>query len=403
MRPEGPGGGLNVQNMDRRPGRRLAMPTDIFDVLAVSLKEDSYSSLLVHSLRRHRAVLETVFRRLTGQALTDDAPQIVFRAALPNTETKEQPDIRIDAHTSAGVWRILIENKLLSGEGYRQCDRYGNACRQAKAKGEIAGFTLVYLTLDRRSPDAEGWQEWSHSQWIGMIAEAGATESVERDPIIGDAWRAYSERTRRYDESLASRVSSCEKVVPWLEADWEGFITTDERCRKLAKALVPASWESDGSFFTRQGRSQCLAHFWMDSWMTAHYVEGQLLENCVSVQVQVDIPSPYRNDQVTCHLHFESNPYMTQAEIKKLGNGARRFLAAAERFRELLHGELDAIDWRPANRWLQKAKLVLPLTQSTSVGEFAEALHPQLNVIGPRVSKVMNQTAEELGLTWQVP
>ena len=192
-------------------------------------------------------------------------------------------------------------------------------------------------------------------------------------------------------------------MVEWLGAPPVYFVTTEERCRLLAKVLIPATWERSGGLYTARGRRQCLVLVWALPWARGYYREdgGEPLENCVSVHFELDIPYPFEGDRFTCHLHCETNPYMTERQVLALGPEAERFRQFTARFTDRLHQAIVGTQWRPSNRWLQKARLRCPLTRDTTIEECRDFVVPQLEEVRDAVSGAMLGAAADRELDWQ--
>ncbi|MEZ4271713.1 MAG: hypothetical protein R3C68_09865 [Myxococcota bacterium] len=75
---------------------------DLFDVLDIPHREDSYSRLIVEVLRRHEDVRTSVFSNLTGHKVirwpSNTKEAVRFREAIP----KHKPDLRLEAETEDG-------------------------------------------------------------------------------------------------------------------------------------------------------------------------------------------------------------------------------------------------------------------------------------------------------------
>ena len=363
------------------------MCIDLFDVLDISLREDSYTSLIVHVLRRHDAVARGVFQRLTGKEVTGDNPRVLFRKSIPGGD---HPDIRIEAKTDSGEWWLVIESKIKASEGSWQCEGYRTQCERARDAGECTGFTLVFLTLSGFLPDDTGWDKLTHGELFKIMDGLAPENQIVDDEAVGAAWRAYKTRLLQYDNRPGTDPNH--SLIEWLQAAPRGFVTVEDRCRELSEFLAPQDWEKWGGLYVARGRQQCLCIFSKPDWITEQYPEGDALEQCFSVHFELDIPYPYPDGaaEFTCHLHCETNPYMTRAEVEALGEAGAGFINFANAFKRHLHPLLAGTSWHPTNRWLQKAKLRCLLTAETPIGSFRDYLLPEFQSVEDSVTNAIN-------------
>ena len=146
---------------------------DIFDILDISHREDSYSSLLVEILCRYEEIRESVFFELTGENVLEwDPDPVRFRKDISDSDknTKNIPDICLVSKKTAeeGVERhwLIMEAKVWAKEGADQCERYDEA---ANASDDCDKVTGCYLTLRGDAPGIETWQAWTHQKLYEMM------------------------------------------------------------------------------------------------------------------------------------------------------------------------------------------------------------------------------------------
>lgn len=363
------------------------MYMDLFDILDISLREDSYTSLIVHVLRRHDAVARGVFYRLTGKEVIDDNLQICFRKSIPGGN---HPDIRIEAETDSGKWWLVIESKIKASEGRWQCENYRTQCERERDEGKCTGFTLVFLTLSGFLPEDADWKKLTHGELFEIMDGLVPENQIVSDELVGVAWGAYNTRLLQYDNRPGPDPN--QSLIEWLQASPIGFVTVEDRCRELSESLAPQDWKKWGGLYVARGRQQCLCIFSKPDWITDQYSQGGALEECFSVHFELDIPYPYPDGatEFTCHLHCEANPYMTRKQVEALGKAGAGFLNFADAFKRHLHPLLAGTSWHPTNYWLQKAKLRCPLTAETSIGSLRDYLLAEFQSVEDSVTNAIN-------------
>ncbi len=378
------------------------MQPDLFDILDVSQREDSYTRLIVEVLNSSPAILEHVFAQLTGKRVFSGGIA-QFRKQFAGKRSNDIPDVVIDAQSDSGLWRLLIESKIQSSEGEYQCARYTDECRLAVAGGELAGFTLVYLTLSGQSPNAPGWISVSHFELAQLIGKCDVERVLQSKPALSLAWSTFVARLTHYEGHCG--VNENASILDWLlQTEDQYFVTRNERARMLGSTLVTALGDFAGfsRIMTKQGREQLLIQLWLPRWATGVWIEnGDVpLEECVSVHFELDVPIPFNRSIATLHLHCEANPYLSQSEVKGLGNCADGFLAFADCFRDSLHGSLDGTGWQPTNSWLQKARWPCPFEKATTIASLRNSIRPQLENVAAKIDAAMMDAGKRRNLKW---
>jgi hypothetical protein len=374
---------------------------DLFDVLDVSFREDTYSSLVVEILRRSPDIARGVFTRYTGKTPRDGAaPDILFRKGIGAQPARNHPDIVIKCDTSDGQWWLVIEAKVKSDEGWRQTERYRDECERAKGRGECAGFTLLFMTLAGQAPASMDWVPLKHASLAGTIGACDVEGMISGDPVLASPWEAYRARLRHY-EALETPGDD-ESLVGWLLGDSrdEYFVSRAERAAKLGRSLIAEPYTVCPSIYVAQGREQFLVQAYLPLWVTGYWREGAPLEDCISVHFEVDVMLPFRSSHATCHLHCEANPYMTKTKVDRLGGSADRFRHLIRILENNIHCMISGTHWKPARSWLQKAKLKCPLTESTTVGGFRSFLAPHLEQLRDGIGAAMRDAGRAAGVSW---
>jgi hypothetical protein len=374
------------------------MEKDIFDILDVSLREDTYSSLIVEVLRNSPPILKGVVRELIGKELTFNGKDCVaFRKQI--RKKKDRPDIVIKGnHGQVEHW-IVIESKIKSGEGERQCERY----REIIENKEMQSFNydLFYLTLTKSEPeDKVCWKAITHKYLADLISKFDVDHVLKNYSKLGFLWNAYIERLNHYEN--ISYPSMDTPIIEWLNQESKHFITADDRCDKLAKVLISDAWKRMGCIYGRTG-SQVLIKIWKPSWQGLYFKkeENIPLENCPWIHYELKYSYPCYPGKIDCLLHCETNPYKTKNEIRDLGDGANNYLLFSELFTTLLHqGIAGSKRWKRLNYPLEKAKFSYPINEKTKIGEFSQYLETEFKECCPIVTSSMRMAAKECKLPW---
>jgi len=372
---------------------------DIFDILDVSLREDTYSRLIVEILKQSPGIKAAVFEELTGHVPTGDAHP-TFRRGIGEKGGKHHPDIVVKCPTAEGIWWLVIEAKVQSGEGWGQTSRYWQAVQQYRENDDICGYTLIFLTLTGEPPTDEHWQPMTHYRLAQLIAQHDGAGLLGTHPVISAPWRAYTARLEHYE--AFGPPGEGEPILGWLCRPDEYFVTKSERARVLDSLLVPQGYEGLSGMNVARGREQFLTLAWLPYWVTGEWREGGdvRLEDCIQVHFEIDVPIPFSGSFGTCHIHCEAHPYMRKREVERLGDEAEGFLRLMECLREEIHLRLPGTSWRPSRYWLQKARFRFPMSHATTIGQLRDLLLPEFDAVHGRITEALVAAGRRCGLGW---
>jgi len=260
------------------------MRPDIFDVLSVSLSEDVYSSLIVSILKRSGEITSCVFQELTGQALIGEA-DVRFRKEIGIGPGQYRPDIVVQGPTAKGMWMLVIEAKIESGEGCTQTRKYLQECDKKIWNGECGGYSLFFLTLNGEPAEDKHWKPLTHRQLAQVVSEHDRTGLLEKEPLFSTAWRAY---VARLDHLETFNVPGDEEpFVDWLlNTPDEYFVTRRQRAYRLGRRLLPANYTVKSGVNIAMGREQFLVLAWLPWWQTGYWESGMRLEEGIQGAVK---------------------------------------------------------------------------------------------------------------------
>ena len=378
---------------------------DLFDVLDVSLNEDTYSSLLVHVFRRFPNILAGVFGELTGKTITGKN-SVKFRRQI-GSDSKDKPDIVVEAETDSGIWWLVIEAKVQSGEGHEQTRRYAALCEIALQAKKHGGSTLCYLTLagDDAEMDAgcKGtgcWHVLTHLELVQLIDKYDVRLELQSDVVLSVPWCAYKARLEHYEHLEAP--TDDQRILDWLGKPSEYFITRDERALALAETLFPKNLLCEGGIYPGKGKDQFYAHAHEPGWNTGYFSNrtSQRLVDCLSVHYELSFPVNYKEGGVRFRLNLLTNPYMTESEIEAVGKAKFGFQKVRKFLRGQLHDRLRRTNWKAANHKLQMAKVTCELDEATTVGKMKAVLAPHIATSREKINAAMKATAREYSLRW---
>ena len=347
---------------------------DIFDVLDISLREDSYTSLVACALRQRdvRAAATAELMGIASGSVVMDGP-VHFRKEFPNQDTRVKPDLWWDATVDDQSVRVILEFKIKSGEHDEQLRHY----RELGSK-DVGDVGLFFVTLNGKAPSDPLWEPLRHAELAAIIDKASATP-LEKHPVWGDAWRTYRQRLDHYEQD--SGMTDETALLPWL-ARTDRFVSAEDHIDTLAKRIIPDGWLGKGNIRQGTGGKRVLTTFQPPEWISEPLSKEQpSIANNYNVHFELVLSAKGNS---SLQLHYETNPYMPEHKWEAL-NGHEEHRARKDRF--IIHPSGD--DWKTTRHANCKAKAVLPLTAKTTLGELRTLIQDRIRSIEKHVDAAL--------------
>lgn len=351
---------------------------DIFELLDIETREDTYSLLLVHLLRHSVGLRRRVLEHAFGPNPPADIAEIVPRHTLPGDAGIVDIFLR-HPEGPAGRWAMFIESKLFTGEHGGQTTRYWNACRTlVGATGCPAG---IFLTIDGAVPSCPQVVRLTHRElttWIAEYLSDIPERSAMRFAAEGYIARAQAPLPEATDQTRYSAL---------LEQSW-GLVPRLAGVSALGAAMysgIPGEWSHNAIWIQGRGHANPGLQFWQPGWWGAELTGDQWTPENINVHLEMEL-----NDRATWRLklHFETEPYLTLGEIDELDNSAS-FARMRDVFRTALHAHaVDLPGWRMSTYPLQIAAFPVHVPDPT-VARLRERLAPAMAMIAPYISEAL--------------
>ncbi len=352
---------------------------DIFALLDIETREDTYSLLLVYLLRNSTGLR----RRVLAHAFGPDHPPAEFVEILPRYTLPNDAgivDIFLRPHDSpTGSWAMFIESKLYSGEHGAQTSRYWDATTAlVGSKGHSAG---VFLTIGGGPPSCPHVKPLTHHELTTWIAEHLADfpeRSAMRFAAEGYITRAQAPLPEASDET---------RYAVLLEQSW-GLVPRLAGVSALGAAMyagLPGGWTHNAIWVQGRGHANPGLQFHQPGWWGAEVTGERWSPENINVHLEIEL-----NDRATWRLklHFETEPYLTLGEIDELHN-ATGFARMRDAFRVALHAHAaDLPGWKMSNYPLQIAAFPVHVPDPT-VSRLRERLAPAIATIAPHVHEAL--------------
>jgi hypothetical protein len=298
---------------------------DIFHILDIEDREDSYSSLLIHLLHASPGLRA----RVLAHAFPKDTPSAEHVTVELRTKLTEHDivDVLLSSDHPGSRWRLFIESKLFSGEHWEQTRRYLEACRrQVAPNGRAAG---IFLTLHGEGGSSEEVRPLTHRELTHWIEEH--LPDLAARPVLQLAARAYIARA----QVPLPEAPDAKPVFDLLEQP-AGLVPHLAGADALGAAIkrdLPASWQHAAIWIQGLGHANPGLQFWRPNWRGSELTGTCWKPDNVFVHLEIEMTEgpPWR-----LKLHFETEPYLTQREINSL-DGQAEFVKMREAFRTCRH------------------------------------------------------------------
>lgn len=357
---------------------------DIFELLDIETREDTYTLLLVHLLRHSSGLRRRVLAHAFGP---DDPPaepaEVVPRRPLPGGA--EIPDIFIHHPAGpAGRWAMFIESKIFTREHRGQTQRYWDGTTSLVGPtGRPAG---IFLTLEGDAPLCPRVIPLTHRELTSWIAEHFSDlpeRSALRFAAEGYHARAHAPRPEAGDETRYSE----------LLGSWWGLVPRLAGVSALGQAMIAGlsgGWEHNPIWIQGKGHANPGLQFYQPGWWGADLDGDRWTPKNIYVHLEIEL-----NDNATWRLklHFETAPYLTLGEIDDLDNPAD-FACMRDAFRAALHARAaDLPGWTMSSYPLQIAALRLHVPDPT-VAALRARIAPALETIAPHIHAALAHARE---------
>lgn len=353
--------------------------SDIYELLGVKNREDTFTSLLAYLITASPD-LGSKLRNLAFVADPPEGSYTVHRQA--HIAKGDIADILLSSKDAAGTrWEMFIETKVHSSEHGDQTVRYYRACTaRVLAGGRVGG---ILLTLSGDGAKETRVPSLTHRRLADWIDEFSS--DFEKYPVLKLAAEAYVQRARvplpvaKADSALKTLLNPPYGLVPRLA----GAETLGKECDHA----FGNAWGTQVVWIQGRGHGHPGLLLRQAGWLGKPLKEnGQWQAENFNIHLEIALVEAAK---WRLKLHFETNPYFTKRELKKIANSSA-FFVMRDAFRATLKPELEkSSGWKVKGKDLQIAVFDLSVNHDATVAEFIKALMPELAYMGPRVQAAL--------------
>lgn len=363
---------------------------DIFEILDIEEREDTYSRLLVHLLRRSPGLRQNLLTHAFGtEAPQADPATVELRHRFADGRVV---DIFLAGPEGPNRWALFIESKLFSAEhGCQTADYLKESRALVGPTGRAEGIFLTIAGNRACAPEVVSLTHWVLTTWI-----SAHLDDFRDQPALCIAAEAY---IRRAQIPLPERATDEALIRDILSAPRWGLVPYLAGVSALGAALrheLPGGWEHDAIWIQGRGHANPGLQFWQPAWCGSQIVEPNWTADNIYVHLEIELTEspPWR-----LKVHFETEPYYTQRELGQL-KGHAGFATMRDTFRDALHAQHSQFPlWKQTWHKLQSAILAAPVGPDATVAQLRAYFAPAMAAIAPCITHALTQARAAMNLS----
>lgn len=322
---------------------------DVFDILGIGSREDSYTDLLAVAFQVPQmkdAILRSFGEEnhIAWKLKTRYPVQI----SKPGGRKKDVPDMVFFNPELRKT--IIVENKVFSGEGWEQTKHYSsNEFRERLEKRlgfPIEDYKFFYLTLDGTPPSSEDFTPIKFYEIIETMPDK--IDHHRFDMLLED----FRERIRRYEQWESPSSDSI--VIDYLNRT-DGFVNYRRTMTKLCEGLLDSNEFERWTFETQNpGYGSIPLSLWRKPHWISEHADKVSGDRCFNIHFEFQWTMKEDDKKLKYYLHYEMNPYQPRKKISQNQEFIDKFITQRDSFYE--HLKTSGIrEWKLHKHWLQMA------------------------------------------------
>jgi len=392
----------------------------IFDILGITSREDSYTGLICNAFQNleefRKNIIENFFELKTQMDKTWKVkvrPNVSYVKKDEDNEksrTKDCPDMIFYSVNDDNIENIVIvENKIFSGEGWKQTERYvsdkfKNQIKNFEGKNtENAKYKYIYLTLDGEKPASDEFNPKSYDELIKCIPNKLGNSKLE---TLLDELRLMIQERLNFPLPKDDDTSK-----GFLDTKSEGLVNNILKFRRLSNYLFEnlrkkENFKDDFGLSGNRANTIYLYQLWKKGiWASDEIDKQKYSEPNYHIHFELQFRISSSNYLELC-LHYETNPYLYRQEFKKKG---KEIVELYDQKREAFYNKFnekkeELENWSIGTRRQkgknsnQIAKIKLnkkPQMIDFSVFELKQFLEVEINTITPIITDCINSILEK--------
>lgn len=332
---------------------------DIFDILGISTKEDSYTNLVKYLFDNWKD-----FRRKFIEKLAENSKEefeletrntynlindINIEIQVEHKRKKIVPDMIL--HSREEI--IIIENKIFSGEGYKQTEEYSKKeyLQAIKQKFNIknAKFNFYFMTLDGIKAYSPNFKS---IKWSELITHCcNDTSEIENDERLCILVDDLVKRCEHYEN--LPKPENTESISTYLSKRSK-FITNEKLFKiymtEVLKDIIPKyNFYYDFSTSDNRNGHVLLVYLFKKEWRGKDIEEAKEGDSCRFIHIEFNMAE--NSNEMNLGIHHEKAPYKTEKDWKpfKKDDKYKKIIDSYENerntFKQNIYSKLDK-NWK---------------------------------------------------------
>lgn len=370
--------------------------SDIFDILGIGGREDSYTDLIHSIFDMSDEFKKNILNRFFEDRGDIKDLDIKIRSCYFTPEGKRKkiiPDIILYNENKL----VIIEVKVFSGEGEDQLASYSAGVKiikeQLKLKDEI-GVDKYYLTLDRQNNLPGEFTSMTWKDFADLIPETIDNKFISNCQAINMCIKDLKKRVEDYDKYSIGDVNIGDNRKFKDIYKWHHFVSYEKILKQIFKNEfenrqyvwgIWEGWESGENCYTASVQVYC-----DKSWITDTKIEFESNEendkitnkdsisavNNYDIHYEIKIIDNDYKVTVEFRIDYHTNPYLTNNEIKgyellHLYDDRRNII---EEFNSKYRKDSDKLN-KAQGKALYVYKDVYEIDDNYTVGEFKRIIN----------------------------
>jgi len=294
---------------------------DVFDILGISNREDSYTNLIKHAFNHSCEFKENFCRIFAGYHSSDF--RLVVRSPQVSTHDKLKkaiPDLLLISKEMNEI--ILIENKIFSQEGFNQTERYSTKefVESLKRKYQMSNAKVdqfYYMTLDGTIPYSN---QFKAIKWVDMILSSTKNVQFTDDRLkllMNDLIERliHYENFKNLDDNMPfiQYLNSCEKWVNNSQAFKLLFKDVFEKLAAMYSVNATISnFNANSNQMLIVFNHEKWNRLWMEKKKMINATDEYALTMSKCRNIHIEMNWTKTREIISLYIHYETNPYLTQ-------------------------------------------------------------------------------------------
>jgi len=367
------------------------MKDHIFDILGIGSREDSYTDLIAYAFEHSREFRKNILNSLgeedRGGWKSKKRPSVPIRKSEKG-KRKDIPDLILFNKETKRA--LLIENKIFSGEGWEQTERYASdefkTSLKEHFKMEYCNLKFFFLTLDGMEACS------SRFKTISYLKISECIPKTLSDSKLGILLRELRERIEEYYNWPG--IKNDDVVLKYLK-NGRGLVNYDKTFKNVVDNIVQNNdLKLEVGVTSNRGCGHIPLCIWQKkNWKSKEYPHQTNGSKCYNIHFELQWNTC--DDSIKLRLDYHTNPYMAKKELKEV---SKNFIAEYKKARDNF---FNVVKEKAPSKWnISKTSLRIAyysFDKNVKFGELRKTANELVNNMIPIVDNYLKNVITWLG------